>query len=161
MLHKNSDEGKITIANERHEMLQNKTDEGNASIMQDFEDVEEMEMNKNSATDDSNSDDLLENNSSQESQSGRKLVVTSSRRKIRREEKVKKFNCKKEASAKVLWGNSHHTLAHHQKKVRMEDCGNSRKIYDTITSENGKVGAMLPSMTFQLITKTKKCVSKE
>ena len=44
-------------------------------------------------------------------------------------------------------------LVHRQKKVVMEDYGNSRKRNDTIISENGKVDAMLPSMASQLITK--------
>ena len=68
MLYKNSDEGNITVANERHVTLQNESDEGSTSITQYFEEVEEMEMNNNSATNDSNSDYFFENNSSQESQ---------------------------------------------------------------------------------------------
>ena len=47
---------------------------------------------------------------------------------------------KKGASAKVLQDNSHHTLAHRQKKVGMKDCGNGRKFYDKITSVNVKSG---------------------
>ena len=63
MLHDNSYEGNIKISNERHDVLKNKHDEVITSIMQNFEEVEEMEMNSNSATNDSNSDYLLENNS--------------------------------------------------------------------------------------------------
>ena len=40
MLHESSDEGSITIANERHDISQNKYDEGSTSIMQDFGEME-------------------------------------------------------------------------------------------------------------------------
>ena len=79
MPHKNSDEGSTTIANERHDTSQNKSDEGITSITQDFEEVKEIEIKNNSTTNYSNSDDLFENNSSQEHQCSRKSVVTESR----------------------------------------------------------------------------------
>ena len=40
--------------------MRNKSDKGNISIMQDFEEVEEMEMINNSVKNDINSDDLFE-----------------------------------------------------------------------------------------------------
>ena len=39
MLHKKSDEGSIIITNGRYEILKNKSDKGNTSIMQEFEDT--------------------------------------------------------------------------------------------------------------------------
>ena len=71
MRHNNSDEENTTIANEIHGVLHDDSNEGSTSIMQDFEEVEEMEMNNNSATNGSNSNDLFKNNSSQESQHGK------------------------------------------------------------------------------------------
>ena len=76
MLHKNFDEGNMKIANKTCDILQHNSDEGNKSIMQDFEKVEKVEINNNSATNYSNIDYFLENNSSRESQHSRKSVVT-------------------------------------------------------------------------------------
>ena len=66
MLHNNSNKGNTTT-NERKGVFHDNSDKGNASIMQYFEDIEEMEMSNNSVTNGSNSDNLFENNSSQES----------------------------------------------------------------------------------------------
>ena len=67
-----------TIVNETHDALHNNSHEGNTSILQDAEEVEEMKINANSTTNVTISDDFLENNSSQESQYGKKsLIITS------------------------------------------------------------------------------------
>ena len=49
----------MTIIHERHDVLQNVPDEGSTSIMQDFEEVQEIEMDNNSAIKYSNSNDSL------------------------------------------------------------------------------------------------------
>ena len=95
-------------------------------------------MSNNSATNGSNNYYLFENNSSQESQCSKKSVVTASRNKSGREKKTKNFNCEKGARVKVrrkiLW----YALTHHQQKVGIGDYGNSRKMYRTNMSVNGK-----------------------
>ena len=60
MLHTNSDEGSTTTADERHDGLQNKSYEEITSMTQDFEEVKQIEMNNNSATNDRNSGDFFE-----------------------------------------------------------------------------------------------------
>ena len=99
-----------------------------------------------------------ENNSSQESQFSRKAVVSTSRNASRRG-KVKKFNCKKGARMKVYWEKLHHMLTHHQQKMVMEECCNSRQFFSTIMGRNRNVDSIFHSMTCQLITK--KCALKE
>ena len=94
-MHKNSNEGRIAIYNERCEILQNKSDEVSTSIIQDFEEVGEMDINNNSAKNDGNSDNFFMNNSLQESQCSRKSVVTASQNTSGSEKKVKKFKFKK------------------------------------------------------------------
>ena len=49
MLHSDSTQGSATIANERHDVLHNNSDEGNMRVTPGFEEVEEIEMNNNSA----------------------------------------------------------------------------------------------------------------
>ena len=58
-MHDNYNEGRMTIIHERHDVLQNVPDEGSTSIMQDFEEVQEIEMDNNSAIKYSNSNDSL------------------------------------------------------------------------------------------------------
>ena len=58
-------------SNERHDVSHYNSNEVNASIMQDFEKVKEIEMKNNSAINDSNSDYLIKKQLSQELQHGK------------------------------------------------------------------------------------------
>ena len=54
--------------------------------------------------------------------------------------KEKKFNCKKGARAKVRREDLLYVLAHDSQKVGIEEYRNSRKLYGTRISGNGKFG---------------------
>ena len=59
MPHEKHGEETKTIANERYDVLKNKSGEESSSITQDFKEVKQMKMINNSAKNDSNSDVFL------------------------------------------------------------------------------------------------------
>ena len=97
-----------TNNNETSDMLQNNSEVGNTSILQEVEEVEEIWMRNDSAANDSNCDDVLENNSSQESQHGIKSSAVGCRNKS------KEVRVKKGERVKIGRGNSCRALPHFQ-----------------------------------------------
>lgn len=76
----------------------------------------------------------------QESQPSVQKAPTASQDKCRKEKKIKKINCKRGASIKMIRGNLFHMLPHYQQKAIIATYQNSRNFCRSTLSGNNKVG---------------------